>query len=133
MTSGPIIEFGVGQYSTPILLEFSRIQHRQLISLESNLNWHRQLSQTYPHADIRLTQDWLYPILEYGVAFIDHGVVAQRIVDIAKLANTAKTLVIHDTEAADYEYDKIWHLFLYRKDWTERRPFATLVSNFIEL
>jgi len=77
----------------------------------------------------------------WGLAFIDHGPNKRRITDIARIADHAEYIVIHDTQIddptgelpSDYGYEKIWHLFKHRYDYTKLLPMTSVVSNFHEL
>lgn len=127
MTNGKVVEFGCGAGSTEKLRSVCKTFNREFLSYENNPEYANKYNS-------QLVTNWdEVNLTDVDVLFIDHAPGERRIVDIEKYANIAKLIVIHDTEEAGYSYDKIWHLFNYRKDDKSFTAHTTLVSNFIEL
>lgn len=117
----PVIEFGMGEGSTPRLAKYlneKEGENRVLLSFENNEDyWERYKPENKIHQSI-LVSEWddVYVFFQgqASVVFIDHAPGERRIIDIEKIAERCEYLVIHDTEtdgAGDYGYEKIWHLF----------------------
>jgi len=70
------------------------------------------------------------------VVLVDHSPSERRIVEIRKLANLAKYIVIHDSEPnkdREYHYSTIYPLFKYRYDFKDVIHNTVLLSNFVDL
>jgi len=139
MTSGPIVEFGAGFFSTPYLHWQAYLQRRKLVTFENNLEFIKLFDryQTDGHQIIPVT-DWDAIDLsgEWSVALIDHAPKERRIEEIKRLANTCDYLVIHDTQGRRenvFHYRDTLATFKYRKDFTSVRPHTCVVSNRIPL
>jgi len=77
---GPVLEIGIGHFSTPFLHEYCKGAGRELWSVESDITWRR-------HFEDRYLSDWhrfFYPIdhcvpkemlndTHFGVTFIDNS------------------------------------------------------------
>jgi len=128
-TDGLVCEMGCGHGSTPFLYEYCKIYSREFISLESDKDWARKYSSIY-------VANWeQYEHTDYDVLLVDHAPGERRHIDIMKLANSAKIIVIHDSEpeATGYMLDTIWHLFKFRCDLKTNRAWATAVSNIYDV
>lgn len=105
-TTGPVLEFGAGHCSTPLLHALCHAQKRPLLTLESNPEWWAKFEPlaTEDH-EIRLLEDWIgwegaYAEREWGLVFIDHSPSDHRVKVIAKVAGNT-VAVIHDAERKD--------------------------------
>jgi hypothetical protein len=78
--------------------------------------------------DANIQRDW-------DVAFIDHAPSRRRIMDIKRLADYAKIIVVHDTQRnmKFCDYKQIYPLFKYRYDYTDAIPWTTVLSNFVDI
>jgi hypothetical protein len=79
--------------------------------------------------------DWDKADIErpWDVVLVDHSPSERRKVDIQRLANLAKYIVIHDSNGRynkDYQYSQIYPLFKYRKVWNEHGRHTDVLSNF---
>jgi predicted O-methyltransferase YrrM len=145
VTDGPIIEFGVGMFSTPILHEISR--NRELISIESNphngdlwyklfahlgSSWHRMVYLT----DWRNLDEDAVRDKEYSVAFIDPQPSVVRPPLIRLVADCATYVVVHDTEP-EFEGHYLWggvlDSFKYRLDYKQFPAWTTILSNEVPI
>jgi len=138
-TTGPILELGIGVYSTPYLHWACFPTKRKLESYESNEGWIRYFRDCRSDFhEVNFIDNWdkLEINKFWDIAFIDHTPDFRRSVETKRLANNAKYLILHDTEPefdALYKYSEIYHLFKYRFDYTLVKPYTTVVSNFVKL
>jgi hypothetical protein len=143
-TSGPILELGMGEGSTPGLHEVAESTYRYLLSFEDDKEWYRRFirfQSPYFH-NVALVGSWddapcEAPVLgfaeRWGVALVDHGQVDRRVREIGRLANHCDVVVVHDTEDTRYRYWTIFGLFKHRLDYMRIKPWTTLFSNFIDV
>ena len=136
-TAGPVLELGVGLYSTPVLHWLCYPTNRRLVSYDSDAQWvytHRDYvrgAHTVQHVnsfdEAPLEQPW-------DVAFVDHAPAERRAEDIRRLASWAQYVVVHDTEERQerhYGYSRIYPLFTSRYEFNQAgQPFTTVLSNF---
>lgn len=141
-TTGDVLELGPGVFSTPILHWLCEKQKRNLLTIENNINWLRRVRHTYrtdrhsfhyvenwDDADTLINKEW-------DVVLIDHSPSARRVVEIKKLANLAKYIVVHD---ANEWHEKVYHLstiyplFKYKFLFTDIEPHVAVLSNFVNL
>lgn len=132
-TNGIVIELGAGISSTPLLHWLCL--DRKLITYEETeeyFNFAKKF-QSRNHS-IRFIENWdnLDIKEHYSVVFIDQGV-DSRAKTALYFKDIADYIVLHDTEAPCYGYDKIWDKFKYRYDWKYCRPWTSVVSNFKNL
>lgn len=106
-TSGNILEFGCGDYSTKFILDLIKDTNRKLISVENNLEWYLKISQTYLENENHkyiFTTNYQKTCEElknqmYSVVFIDGSPWETRITALKNLKENAEYIIIHD---ADY-------------------------------
>ncbi len=137
ITKGDILELGTGLYSTPFL-HWACFPDRKLVSYESDfecykLNKQYDIEFHYVHfvkvwKNIEIDKQW-------DIVLVDHSPSQRRIVEIKRLADFAKYIVIHDTQRNSRfcDLNQIWPLFKYRYDYTRAVPHTTVVSNFVDL
>lgn len=131
-TTGDVLELGVGEGSTPLLHNIV-LPPRQLLSLENNRDWFLKYTgyTAAPHV-VSFVENWdtFWAFdRDWGLAFVDHAPGERRAGDILRLRDKAKVIVIHDTEAACYNYEPSLSLFAYRRDFKSLVPWTTVVSN----
>lgn len=115
MTTGLVVEIGVGICSTPLLhaLTFGQEPPRRLLSLDDNATWlsmmrnHCVQQDPVMHEFVHVA-DWeknLAPIVEMkpDVVFVDNGLIdfkkgegSLRVETILRFADSAKIIVAHD-------------------------------------
>jgi hypothetical protein len=140
LSNGDVCELGTGLYSTTILKWLCEMSDRKLFSYESSQKWFEKARKNKsPFQEIIKVDDWSKTDIEkpWGLAFVDYEPSEERVISIARLANYAEYIVIHDTNLKyDYQchYDKIWGMFKYRFDdkWCEKCT-TSIVSNFHSL
>lgn|SRR3990167_524894 len=151
-SNGDVMEMGMGDGSTRQLHEYCKENKRVLYSFETDEDWMKRFIDLHGknHIMTRIINDWhiakdICP--DPSVILIDHAPGERRIVDVKRFAEVKDCiLVLHDTQppptAADYGWEKIWHLFKYRVDLTcpvnpepapdgtlHNRTWASAVSN----
>ncbi len=141
-SKGPVLELGIGLFSTPLLHALCVFNKRMLVSYENNpefFNMHITFVNEFHQ--IKFIDDWDKMEIEnthWGMAFADHKPAERRIVDIERLANNSDYVVAHDSEqqlAEQYHYNLIYPLFKYRLDYILSPNYAhtTVFSNLKDL
>jgi hypothetical protein len=137
ISSGPVMECGMGIHSTPILHAFCYEQKRQLFSYEENQAWYdAHLNWHSPTHTIELVKDWnTVPIEQshWGVILIDHSA-NRRAIDAIRAANHADYVVLHDSNGRfeySYHYDTVYPHYKYRYIYDKQPIHTTVVSNFM--
>lgn len=134
-TTGPIIECGMGNYSTTLLHGTGHI----VLSLETNMEWFAKFDiknkvLIHPSEWVRIIQ-LCKPFV--SVMFIDQAPGEIREKCIAELATNFSGIVIaHDTEpSADFGYKMRQHFpkFKYMVEVKTNGAWATALSNTIDV
>ena len=138
MTDGPILELGMGAYSTPYLHWVCFESKRKLVSYEGDKGCY-EINKAYAsdYHKVTFVEDWDTVDLSghWSVALIDHEQ-DRRIHEISRLVNSVDYIVAHDSEGRwnrKYKYSEIYSLFKYRYDFIKTRPFTVVLSNFKDL
>lgn len=138
-TSGPVLELGMGAYSTPILHAVCELEGRELVSIDNDSRiWLWGVPFSSDRHLLVHTNNWdRAPIdRDWDVVLVDHSPGERRVVEIRRLANRARYLIVHDTNRRyekEYHYSTIWPLFQYRLDFANSGlsvPSTTILSNF---
>lgn len=142
VTSGPVLELGMGLYSTPLLHTMCQLQVRPLVSLDNDPKWYEENKkwQSELHLIAPLVTDWdesLGQLIDahWSVVFVDQKPAKKRIEAIKHFANNANFIVIHDSEPESnkyFRYNWIYPLFTYRYDYTKLKPHTTILSNYVD-
>lgn len=143
LTSGPVLEFGMGLMSTPFLHWLTSPFGRALVSYENDPAYYREFVQFQDvYHQICLVTGWDEAEIEqpWDIVLVDHAPAERRTTDIRRLAGWAKYLVIHDSYwkmDKHYHYKEIYPLFRWRYDYKpypdRYMPMTTVLSNFIDL
>jgi len=139
ITKGPILELGVGMYSTPYLHYACTSTKRKLTSYDSDEKWIRYFKDCRnDYHDVNFIADWNNLEMNdfWDVAFIDHHPDSVRKDSAKKLVNNAKYVVLHDSNPeydSSYKYSEIYPLFKYRFDYISDKANTTVLSNFVDL
>lgn len=140
LTDGPVLELGMGYFSTPFLHWVCLSQNRLLVSYDNDPKFFGQFYR-FEHTchQIHLVKDWDDAAIErpWDIVLVDHSPAGRRSIEAMRLAHYAKYIILHDTywkQEHHYHYYQIYPLFQYRWDYEQFHPtYATIVSNFIDL
>lgn len=139
-TSGPILELGMGLWSTPILDLMCRGEKRPLVSYDNDPKWFKENEKwRSDYHEVNFVTDWNEAKIEqthWSVVLVDHRPAKRRRDEIRRLANNADYIVVHDTEPETnqfYRYTWIYKLFKFRYNYTKCRPHTTVLSNFFDV
>lgn len=95
-TVGPVLELGVGYFSTPQLHAICGASKRFLVSVESDAEWLKYFSDRYASVDHWFKSE-KWSLLRYGVAFIDHSPGGEnRAKAFKELIELSDYVVVHD-------------------------------------
>lgn len=142
-TDGPIVELGVGEYSTIPLHE--AFPGRIIVSVEYDWEWLYKFKHlanaTHFFALVRDFTHYELPVRRAGVVFVDCDPALQRQLCVRKYADQADFIVVHDTEPTNwqpvevfpgYGWGDCFDRFKYRWDDTTQERWTTVVSNVRE-
>lgn len=147
MSDGPVLELGMGLFSTPYLHWACFDKKRRLVSYENKKDFYelfifddkRELGNDYKYHEVKFVEnsDWdKIDISEHwGVVLVDHNPGPRRKEEIRRLANNADYIVVHDTNGRNdwyYHYTEIFSLFKYHYR-TKVYPETSVLSNFKDL
>lgn len=138
VSQGPVLELGMGMYSTPYLHWACYESKRRLVSYESNPDWFMfaQKFRTDFH-DINCISDWDSADLSgnWSVALVDHEPTHRRGFEISKIINS-EYIVVHDTQkrvVIKTRMYKVFRKFKYRYQYAVPRAEVTILSNIHNL
>jgi hypothetical protein len=136
-TTGPVLELGLGDHSTPLL--HLLCHDRLLVSLDNSARWvTRYAAFRSDRHIIETVEDWdRCPVLdqhEWAVALVDCSPATARVDLIERLQNRVRFFVVHDTDvdfesAAVFAMEPALQRFRYRSDYEVFSPRTTVVSN----
>lgn len=135
-TTGPILELGCGDFSTPLLHAACSGSQRLLVTTENNKMWMNYfLDMANNWHKFILVNDWnkIGNDTHWSVVFVDNAPGGQRIVDIARLRKNTDIFVAHDTEDVFYNYNSILPTFKYRYTYKRYPVTTTVVSDVIDV
>lgn len=139
LSSGRVLELGMGLFSTPYLHYACLLAGRPLVSYDNNAEWVEFFYGHYASPDhvIKCVEfDNADLGGEWGVALVDHSPSARRVVDIRRLADGARYVIAHDSNRefdGEYRYKSIYPLFKYRQRLTYDRRQTVVLSNHDDL
>lgn len=138
-TTGPILELGVGVFSTHTLHWLCALTGRPVTTIENNRHWWAWGMQyeSPTHQIIRI-KDWSDAPIEkpWDVALVDHSPDSRRMVEIRRLAKRARYIICHDANEKywrQYGYEQVFPEFKYRTLYTAANPNTMVLSNFEDL
>jgi hypothetical protein len=143
ITSGDVLEIGIGFHSTPIINMICGTQGRKATSIETDEGWVGMLNlfKMCWHEIRYISRDELIKLddplfdREYSIALIDGAVAADRQVFIERLK--ADYLIVHDTDCVvngtenDFNYDL--SKFKHVHHFTSATPMTSVLSNLKEI
>ena len=137
VSTGSVMECGIGVHSTPFLHSFCTEQKRKLFSYEDNEMWYQKhWAWINSFHSIEFITDWdTVPIEKqhWGVIFIDHTG-ERRAIEAIRASKHADFVILHDTNGRYeklYHYEKVYPFFKYRYIYNMIPNHTTVLSNFI--
>jgi hypothetical protein len=100
VTDGPVLELGVGHFSTPHLHALCGAMGRELVSVEPDEKWRVEFANKYTGPNHTFTSEWMHPHMrDWSVAFIDHSPGgANRAAAFKALIEECEFVVVHDAQ-----------------------------------
>jgi hypothetical protein len=153
-TTGPILEMGCGDYSTPMLHALCAPTKRMLVStdvsrdwlelfLDLQRNWHTfiyvpayEKQHSGNNAWFSIGQSAWNSVgsdTHWSVVLIDHNPGLRRVVDIERLRSQTDIFVVHDTEDEQYGYERVLKTFKYVYEYRRYHVTTTVVSDTIDV
>lgn len=148
MSEGPVLELGMGLFSSAYLHWACYDMKRKLESYENKLDFYNMLvfndrreeCNDYSYHDVNFVEnsDWdriNFEATHWGVVLVDHNPGPRRKEEVRRLAKFADYVLVHDTDAKNdfyYKYSEVFPLYRSRHD-TGIYPQTTVISNFKDL
>lgn len=141
-TSGPMLELGMGLFSTPYLHYKAMLDDRELVSYENCKPWMDffiKYGYENKNHEILFVEDYENAAIErrvWDLVLVDQTPDLSRIETVKRLVNLANYIVIHDSNKKMdniYHYSEIYPLFKYKAIWDKDSNHATVLSNFVDL
>jgi len=152
ITEGDVLEFGMGDNSTPLMHTICGKQNRKLCSVDTNKEWSEKFEnyENESHEIYRINVDLIrysYEIFavfqnKYSIVFIDNEPADLRQPFIDLISKNADYIIVHDSEEialndserrknSPYRYDfsKFRHVLHFK----EALPSTTVLSNLDEI
>lgn len=132
ISKGPVLELGSGIFSTPFLYWMSHSQKREFHSYDNDKRYADQLRGF----GVQFAEQWNKIKIDnthWGVVLIDHHPAQRRRIDAQRLKDKADFIIIHDSNGAEYQWEKLYPHFKYRYNYKKARPNTTILSNVCEI
>jgi hypothetical protein len=132
-TTGPVLELGAGEGSTPVLHTICVQSKRLLVTVDSETPWLERFERThggqthyFVHNSDPAETEWLDK--DWSVVFVDHAPGGTRKRAIERARARAEYTVVHDSEDIGYDIEDLLSTFKHRRDFRYARPWTTVVS-----
>lgn len=139
LTTGDVLELGLGVCSTPALHALCQLQGRRLVTIENNREWYT-IGECYASAlhQVLYVPEWKDAPIErpWSVALVDHSPDERRAVELGRLAPHAQYLIAHDANRRywkQYGYDRAFPAFRHRLIYDRDDPATAILSNLVDL
>lgn len=139
LTDGPVLELGMGAFSTPVLHWLCLDTDRFLLSCDNDPFWFAQFDNfASPGHQLYLAEEdrWDYAPIDdtlWSVALVDHGPHTRRKVEALRLADHCEFILVHDSQWKqnhNYRYkEEVFPHFKFRYDYVKTRVHTTVLSN----
>ena len=133
-TTGLIVEFGAGDFSTPFLHFFAELG-RSVVSYEEDGRWLVKYQHLFTglHQGLRLPEDRLGHAVHADVVLIDGSAESRGPILRSLSSWPVRYIVVHDTQPETIDTHpglrEALDLYTFRYDWTTLQPWTTAVSN----
>jgi len=104
LTTGDILELGMGMFSTPLLHKIAADHNRKFVSVDTEFGWIQKFvsyNLTSMHRVYQITTQQLNTFgmeQKWGMVLVDHLSGATRFQNIINFANSSQIVVAHDAE-----------------------------------
>jgi len=104
-TSGPVLEFGSGVYSTALLSLFARDRYiERVTSLHESLSVnHKRWNGKHDIVFVSSYDDAIVDDHHWDIVFIDHAPTPRRGVDAQRLKDKCNMMIAHDSNLMTYQ------------------------------
>jgi len=117
ITEGDVMEFGMGDHSTPIMHIICAMQDRNLLSIDTNKIWFRKFTRYiygkhtayYIPTKVLLEEPLECYKGKYSIIFVDGAPAEIRQPFIEKVQNAADYIIVHDSESVPGGWDDAYH------------------------
>jgi len=141
-TTGPVLEFGVGCWSTPLVGLFAA-SDRYVRSVETSGEWHTLALKSHHGIDytrkihggkheiirVKSYDDVVVDDHKWDIVFLDHLPTERRGVDALRLRYKCRLLIAHDSQHPAYEIKDVFRTFRNRLTDYRNRPATTVASD----
>lgn len=141
-STGPVLELGCGDGSTPMLHEMCRPTKRPLLTVEHDAGWlnkfHARLATPWHRFELISSLGWASRLFQaeadWGVVFVDHGNGNQRVDSLLQFSGVPYPVwvVVHDAGPGGINH---YHLgpgvqaYRYCWAWSDYWPHTIVLSN----
>lgn len=139
-TRGPVLELGLGVFSTHTLHYLCANQGRRLVTIENEPGWFERWGAQYRTGlhEVLFVNDWADAQIEqpWDVVLVDHSPPARRGIELARLAQHARYVIAHDANGRywrQYGYWRAFKHYKYRREYSDVEPASMILSNFDNL
>ncbi len=141
VSTGDVLEFGIGEGSTPRMHEICEKQGRRLLSIEGSPKWMERYVEKYQtpthefslfNVNGILTKEYPFFNEKFSVVFVDAAPANIRMPFILLMKNQVDYFVVHDTEGAAYNWD-FTKRFKFVFNYTKEVPWTSVISNLDEI
>jgi len=119
-TTGPVLELGCGDYSTPLLSAICESQGRPFKAQASNAEW----ASRFPGVEVVDWETWIAPEGRWGLVFLDneeHTLKRYRRLEV--LSHITDTIVLHDANVKSLVTIPGWTVQFY----TQHKPHTAVL------
>jgi len=139
ITKGNVMEFGMGDDSTPLMHLICEKQNRNLLSIDSDKAWFDKFTEykSEKHkmfifdVDKILKKEYDFFNKKYSIVFVDAAPQEIRQPFIELIKKNADYILAHDTEQKCYSYDFSSFKYVYHFDKVRKQ--TSLLSNIDEI
>lgn len=131
-SGGPVLEIGIGHFSTPFLHEYCKGAERMLISVEDNAEWAAQFKRLN-HKDRFVHEgrwdDGVIPNIHWGCVFIDNSPGGEaRLRPFLAFLGNSDYIVVHDYHRENEEAIKPFLGGINHRIFSDYEPPTLLAS-----
>ena len=131
-SSGPVLELGCGDTSTPMLHAMLHGTGRLLWSIDNELPWVERFALLRREWHLIEQSMWPLPVTSdarFGVVLVDHAPAHQRAADMIRLKDRADFLILHDAEGEGYGLEQVRPHFKHVQIDKTFLPWTACLSN----